>query len=201
MNRRLKFGLRWKLNLLIGAILLVTMTVFVGLDLYHERQSLITARAQHLEEIAQHFAWVVQSASGQDQQSLVMNYEHAMNQNGSQEYRAVILNGRSEVTATTNPQLMGTVMNERSLLQSYEKMVRETPTQIFLQGTSRMVATLPVFVRTGTPREEDQFLTVLISGSLSDIRGSLKASLMTHTFHLLITALASRPSNLRSHWI
>jgi hypothetical protein len=37
MTTRLKFGLRWKLNLLIGAVLLVTMIMFEGMSLHHER--------------------------------------------------------------------------------------------------------------------------------------------------------------------
>lgn len=42
-GHRFKFGLRWKLNLLIGAIVVVTMSLFEGLSLNRERQLLINA--------------------------------------------------------------------------------------------------------------------------------------------------------------
>ena len=187
---RFKFGLRWKLNLLMGAILLVTMSLFEGLGLYRERQMLINARAQHLEELAQHLAWVIQSAGDQNQQSLVMNYERGINGDRDRGQRALILDAQSRIVAATNPQLVGTVMDEGGSLQSYQKMASDTPSRIFLQDTARMVVALSVIVRANESRTEDQHLTVLISGPLDDIRESLKASLVTHIFHLLITAVA-----------
>ena len=189
-RRRLKFGLRWKLNLLMGAILLVTMSLFEGMGLYRERQMLINERAQHLEELAQHLAWVMQSAGDQNQQSLVANYERGINGDRDLGQRALILDAQSRIIAATNPQLVGAVMDESGALQSYQKMASETPARIFVQRTARMVVALSVIIRGNESRPEDQHLTVLISGPLDDIRESLRASLVTHLFHLLVTALA-----------
>ena len=189
-DRRFKLGLRWKLNLLIGAILLVTMSLFEGLSLRHERQMLISARAQHLEELAHHLAWVVRNDGEQNQQNLVFNYEQAINEGSTYGYRALILNGEGQVLAATNPQLVGTVMDEQRLLRSYEKLAGDTPAQVFVQGTAQMAVALPIVMRSVGSVAENKSLTVLISGPLDDIKESLKTSAMTHVFHLVITAVA-----------
>ncbi len=189
MNRPFALGLCWKLNLLIGTILVVTMGLFVALDLYHERQALITSREQQLEEMVQHFAWLVQSTGSSDSQGLVINYEHSINSHGRSDYRVFLLNERSEVTASTNPRLKGTVMDERSLLQRFDKKVSDTPIKIFIEDTAQMVVTLPVAAPSPDHDETRATFTILISASLEDIQKSLRVSLITHTFHLLITAL------------
>lgn len=89
MIARFKFGLRWKLNVLIGAVLVVTMVIFEGMSLHHEKGLLLSARAHHLQELAQHFGWVVQRADGQNQQNLVMDYERALNRSENHDYRAL----------------------------------------------------------------------------------------------------------------
>lgn len=190
MNRPFALGLRWKLNLLIGTILVVTMGLFVSLDLYHERKSLITSRSQQLEEIAQHFGWLVQSGHGQDPQSLVTDYEHSINSYKKSQYRVLLLNASSEVIASTNPRLKGTIMDEPSLLQRFAKEASDAPTKIFLEDTAEIVVTLPIVARSPKPNEMRTELTVLISAALDDIGDSLRTSLFTHTFHLLITAVA-----------
>ena len=189
-GKRLKFGLRWKLNLLMGAIVLATMSIFEGVSLYRERWMLIDARAQHLQELAQHLAWVIQGADDQNRQTLVMNYERGINSDRDRGHRALILDMQSRIVAATDPQLVGTVMDERGALQSYMKIPSETPARIFLRNTERMAVAVSVIVRANQSRLEDQELTILILAPLDDIRESLRASLVTHVFHLLVTALA-----------
>jgi HAMP domain-containing protein len=188
--RRFKFGLRWKLNLLIGAIVVVTMTLFEGLSLYGERQMLINARAQHLEELAHHLAWVVRTDREQDQQNLIFNYERAINMDGAYKYRALILNDQAQVVAASNPQFVGTVMDDERVFRGYKKLAGTTSAQVYVQDTTQMAVALPMALRSDSPGAGDKSLTVLISGPLDDIQESLKSSLLTHVFHLLITALA-----------
>ena len=191
MNKRwFKFGLRLKVNLLIGAILLLTMSLFEALSLRHEKQMLIDARSQHFEELAQHLAWVLRNDGRQDQQSLVFNYERAINGDGKWEYRVLILDREGQIVAASNPALIGTVMNEQTMLKSYEKRAGNGPGQVFVQGTAQMIVTLPTIVRSDGSGVDDRSLVILISGPLDDIRESLKTSVITHVFHLLITAVA-----------
>ena len=188
--RRFKFGLRWKLNLLIGAVVVITMSLFEGLSLYRERQMLINARAQHLEELVHHLAWVLRADREQDQQNMIFNYERAINMDGAYKYRALILNERAQVVAASNPQFVGTVMDERGVLRTYQKLGGTTPAQVYVQDTAQMAVALPIALRSDSPGAGDKSLTVLISGPLDDIQESVKSSLLTHVFHLLITALA-----------
>jgi HAMP domain-containing protein len=143
-----------------------------------------------LEELAHHLGWVVRNSGGQDQQNVIFNYERAINSDGAYGYRALILNDRSQVVAATNPQLVGTVMDERRLLQSYKKIGTDTPAQVYLEDTAQMAVTLPIVVRSDEPGTGDKSLTVLISAPLDDIWKSLNTSLITHAFHLLFTVLA-----------
>ncbi|MBI4469427.1 MAG: HAMP domain-containing protein [Acidobacteria bacterium] len=182
--------MRWKLNVLIGIILLLSISVFDGLSVYRERQWLITAHAKHLGQLAEHLAWMVQNARGQNAQDLVMNYERGLNGNGDHDYRALVLNARSEVIAATNPQWIGAVMGEEKLSQGYEKLALDGPINVFVNGTSRMMASLPMSVHSAEAASEGDLLTIVISGSLDDVRASVNASLITHTFHLVITVLA-----------
>ena len=189
-RRQFRFGLRLKLNLLLGTIVFVTMSLFEGLSLYGERQMLISARAQHLEELVHHLAWVVRNSSEQNQQNLLLNYERAINGDGVYSYRALILNDQAQVIAASNPQLVGIVMDEQSLLRSYKELARDTPAKVFLQDTMQMAVALPMVVRSDESGVGDRSLTLLISGPLNDIRENLQNSLLTHAFHLLITLLA-----------
>ena len=188
-KRRFKFGLRWKLNLLIGIILLVTMSLFETLNLSNERQMLIDARSQHFEELAQHLGWVLTNAGGQDQQNLVFNYERAINGEGQWAYRVLILDRQGQIITGSKPELLGTVIDLQTMLKRYDKLAGDGPAQVFVQGVTEMVVSLPLVVRTDQPGGEKS-LVVLISGPLDDIRESLKTSLMTHLAHFLITALA-----------
>ena len=191
MNRhRFKFGLRWKLNVLIGAVLLLTMTLFEALSLRHERQMLINARSQHFEELAQHLAWVLRNDVGQDRQNSVFNYERAVNGQAGLGYRTLILDSKGQIIAASNRELLGTVMNEQTMLKSYEKRAGNGPGQVFVQGTAQMIVALPIIVRSDGSGVDDRSLVILITGPLDDIRESLKSSAITHVFHLLITAVA-----------
>ena len=187
---RSKFGLRWKLNLLIGIILLVTMSLFETLNLRNERQMLIDARSRHFEELAQHLSWVLTNANGQDQQSLVFNYERAINGDGQWAYRVLVLDQRGQIIAGSKPELLGTVIDVQTMLKSYDKLVGHGPAQVFVQGVTEMVASLPLVVRTDQSGAAEKSVAVLISGSLDDVRESLQTSLITHVAHFLITALA-----------
>lgn len=187
-KRRFKFGLRWKLNLLIGIVLVATMSLFETLNLRNERQMLIDARAQHFEELAQHLGWVLRNGGGQDQQNLIFNYERAINGEGQWAYRVLILDPQGQVIAASNSSLRGTVVDLQTMLKSYEKLPGNTPAQVFVQGVTQMVVSLPL-VTPADPYQQKSVM-VLISGPLDDIRQSLKSSLMTHVAHLLITALA-----------
>lgn len=187
-KRRFKFGLRWKLNLLIGIVLVTTMSLFEALNLRNERQMLIDARAQHFEELAQHLGWVLRNGGSQDQQNMVFNYERAINGDGQWAYRALILDRQGQIMAGTNSELLGTVVDIQTMLKSYDKLPGNSPAQVFVQGVTQMFVTLPLV--TSADQSEAKSLTVVISGPLDDIKQSLKTSLMTHVAHFMITALA-----------
>ena len=189
-HNRLKFGLRWKLNLLMGAVVLITMGLFEGLGLYGERQILINARAQYLAQLTQQLAWILQSSSDQNLQNLLMNYERGLNGELDRGQRAVILNARSRVVAATNPQLVGTVMDQAEAFQTYRLINTDTPARVYVQNTTRMFASLSLMLPAADPRSESQPLTVTIAAPLDDIRGELRRSLLTHLVHLIVTAVA-----------
>lgn len=190
MKPRLALGLRWKLNLLFGAILLVTMSAFVGLDLYHERRSLMIERAHHLETLARHLAWSIRRAETRNREELLIHYERALNHTGREHYRALILDARSTIVAATDPLLLGTRLEGASALANYETFPSAPPAQVFIRDTSEMVVTFPVFIPGGARSQAGQLLTILIAGPLTDMGTTLTASLITHSFHLLVTALA-----------
>lgn len=189
-RRRFKFGLRLKLNLLIGTVVLLTMIVFEGVSLYRERQILIDARAQQLEQLAEHLAWMLEAPGDQDRQSLVTNYERGINGDRDRGQRALVVDVHSRIVAATNPQSVGTVMNEAEALKGYDIMPSDGTTRTYVQDTVSMVVALSLIVDGGDSRQQGQRLTVLISGPLDDIRSTLRASLLTHLAHLLVTALA-----------
>ena len=189
-KRRFKFGLRWRLNLLIGIVLVTTMSLFEALNLRNERRMLIDARAQHFEELAQHLGWVLRNGGSQDQQNLVFNYERAINGEGQWAYRVLILDRQGQIMAGSNSELLGTVVDLQTMLKSYDKLPGNSPAQVFVQGVTQMFVTLPLVVRIDQSGAGEKSLVVLISGPLDDIKESLKSSLMTHVAHFLITALA-----------
>lgn len=100
-RHRFKFGLRWKLNLLLGTVVFVTMSVFESVSLYRERQILIDARAQHLQGLAEHLAWMVQSTS-ESYQSVIVNYERGINGDRDRGQRSLILDAEGRIVAATN---------------------------------------------------------------------------------------------------
>lgn len=190
MKFRLALGLRWKLNLLFGAILVVTMSAFVGLDLYHERRSLMLERAHHLETLARHLAWAIRHVEIQNRVELLTNYERALNQTNREHYRALILDAQSRVVAATDPLLLGMPLKDESAWTDYAAFPSEPPAQIFVRDTSEMIVTFPALVSGTVESERSQLLTILIASPLTDIGTTVRASLITHSFHLLVTALA-----------
>ncbi len=182
-----KLGLRWKLNLLMGGVLLVTMSVFEGLVLRHERQMLIDSRARHLGELAEHLAWVMRGAGDGGRQGALADYERGINGERDRGRRALVLDAGSRVVAASDPNLLGVVLDEERS-RDYEKLDTGTPARVLLHDTTRMVAGLPV-IAGGRP-SDDRRLEVLISEPLDDIRENLKTSLVTHLLHLLVTTLA-----------
>lgn len=81
-------------------------------------------------------------------------------------------------------------MNEKDAFKGFDNVRHNDLTRTYVQGLARMAVALSVIVPASESRAQEQHLTIVITGPLDDIRSSLRASLITHIGHLLVTAVA-----------
>lgn len=185
---RLRLGLRFKLNLVIGTVIVGSVFLFDGVSIVHERQFLIDQKAHEIENIAEQLSWMIQHSPGDSLSELTARYEQGLNDRGNGTYRVTLINARSEIVASANPRLIGAILNERKAWQGYEKISTNDPEEILVHGTTGMLAALPIEVRSESGQSSSA-ITILILNSLDDVREKLSVSLLTHSLHLIVAGL------------